>query len=48
MQLEEIVWEMIINTGWTYEYIDALTMERFREYLDVREGRNKAGIKFGR
>lgn len=35
-------WEIIGETGWTLDYVDALPVGDFVEWLQVRDGRAKA------
>lgn len=37
-------WELAAKFGWTLEYIDALSVADFNEYIQVMDGRAK-GIK---
>jgi len=35
-------WELIKETGWTIEQVNALKVSDFREWLQVRDGLSKA------
>jgi hypothetical protein len=35
-------WHIARETGWTLEYIDALSVKDFHEYLQITDGENKA------
>jgi len=35
-------WELVRETGWTLETVDALSVRDFAEWLHVRDGKNKA------
>ena len=37
-----IDWEIAEATGWTFEYIENLTMERLHQWLSIRDGRTNA------
>ena len=39
---EVFLWEMAERFGWTLEYIEGLSMARWHEYLQVRDGESKA------
>ena len=34
-------WELIRETGWSLEYVDALTVADFNEWVQVRDGVSK-------
>ena len=36
-------WHMAERFGWTLEYVDALMMQDFHEFLQVEDGKRKAG-----
>lgn len=40
---EYIEWKMAFETGWTLDYIRSLTMQDRENYLQVKDGANKAG-----
>lgn len=35
-------WELVKETGWTLEYVDALSVGDFAEWIQVRDGKAKA------
>ncbi|MDD3948751.1 MAG: hypothetical protein PHT43_04740, partial [Anaerolineaceae bacterium] len=35
-------WELVKETGWTLEYVDALSVADMNEWLQVRDGMSKA------
>lgn len=35
---EYITWKMAFETGWTLEYIEGLPMERYIEYIQIKDG----------
>ncbi len=35
-------WELAERFGWTLEYVDALSVDKLHEYLQVQVGRGKA------
>ncbi len=37
-------WRMVMETGWTLDQVDALTVEQWHEYLQYRDGLAKAGL----
>lgn len=42
MPLEYWRWELVKETGWTLEYIDALSVATFHEWMQVKDGTAKA------
>lgn len=42
MPLEYWRWELVKETGWTLEYIDALSVADLHEWMQVRDGKAKA------
>jgi len=42
MPFEYWRWELVKTTGWTLEYIDALSLADLHEFLKVRDGKAKA------
>ncbi len=36
------IWEMVLKTGWTYDYIEGLSLETIHEYVQVMDGMAKA------
>lgn len=36
-------WELVRETGWTLDVVDALSLKDFAEWIQVRDGKNKAG-----
>ena len=41
-------WEIAEHTGWTLEYIEALSFEAIWEYLSVNDGNAKASDHYAR
>jgi hypothetical protein len=41
MPLEAIRWRLVMDTGWTLEYVDALSLGDLQEYFQVMDGMNK-------
>ncbi len=35
-------WELVKETGWSLEYVDALSVKDFQEWVHVRDGKRKA------
>lgn len=35
-------WQLVEETGWTLEQVDALSIADFNEWLQVRDGKAKA------
>ena len=35
---EYITWKIAFETGWTLEYIEALPMSRYVEYIEIKDG----------
>jgi hypothetical protein len=42
MPWEYLRWTFITETGWTLEQMDALSLGDLHEWMQVRDGRNKA------
>ena len=42
MPMEYWRWELVKETGWTLDYVDALSIADWNEWLQVRDGMNKA------
>lgn len=42
MPIETVRWNMAERFGWKLEYIDALEMSDFHEFLQVEDGKAKA------
>ena len=42
MPMEFWRWELVKETGWTLDYVDALSVADFNEWLQVRDGTGKA------
>lgn len=40
--IEYLRWQLVEKFGWTLEYVDALEMQDFHEYLQVQDGIAKA------
>jgi hypothetical protein len=40
--MELIIWNMVFKTGWTLEYINGLSMEHLRDYINIMDATNKA------
>jgi len=36
--VERYLWELVFATGWTLEYVEALSIEKLHEYLNVVDG----------
>jgi len=43
MPWELVIWNLVDETGWTLDYIDSLPLSRLHEWLQVKDGREKAG-----
>lgn len=35
-------WELILETGWTLEYVHSLTVQDYYNYLQIRDAKGKA------
>lgn len=35
-------WELVQDTGWTLEQVDALSVKDFNDWLHIRDGKAKA------
>ncbi len=42
MPWEYLRWELVDETGWTLDVIDALSVNDFAEWIQVRDGKAKA------
>ena len=38
-------WDLAERFGWTLDYIDALPVADLHEYLQIRNGKAKAGVR---
>ena len=43
MPMKFFEWKLAFDTGWTLEYIRAMTYGDFVEYLEIKDALNKAG-----
>jgi hypothetical protein len=42
---EYLEWDMVFRTGWTLEYIRDLSMADIHNYIQIKDGRAKAGVR---
>ncbi len=42
MPWEYLRWELVDETGWTLDVVDALSMRDFSEWIQIRDGKAKA------
>jgi hypothetical protein len=42
MPLEYMRWHLAREFGWTLEYIDAMSLSDLNEYLQIKDGENRA------
>jgi len=45
MPMKYFEWSLALETGWTLEYIRALKFSDFAEYLEIKDAKNKAGVR---
>ena len=42
---ELLTWELAERFGWTFEYIESLSVERIHEYIQIKDAKHKARKK---
>ena len=38
-------WKLVLDTGWTLDYIRSLSLQDYHNYFQIKDAKSKAGVR---